>query len=121
MYSNLRRAASVNKFQETYDIGHEDNKTQKNIWLPDDVFPGFRPYMVKLFERLSAISLAILEALMLGMDLSTDDSIVLRHIHTPVEHQMRLAHYLPMSPEHHKDPNKIRLAPHKDFASVHYF
>ncbi|KAL9105846.1 MAG: hypothetical protein Q9227_009054 [Pyrenula ochraceoflavens] len=104
-------------WKETYDIGHEDNDTQKNRWLPDEVFPGFRPYMVQLFERLSAVSLAILEALILGMNLSTEDKNVLRQMHTPVEHQMRLAHYLPMSPEHRKDPNKIRLAPHKDFAS----
>ncbi|KAI9706989.1 MAG: hypothetical protein M1820_004577 [Bogoriella megaspora] len=101
-------------------MGHEDNTTQRNIWLPDDVFPGFRPYMVKFFDGLSVISLAILAALMIGMSLSTEDSILLGRIHTPVEHQMRLAHYLPMSPEHQKDPNKIRLAPHKDFASVYH-
>lgn len=72
--------------------------------------------MVELYGQLSEIALAILEILMAGMDLSEKDCDTLRRVHTPVEHQMRLAHYLPFSLENQKETNKIRLAPHRDFA-----
>ncbi|KAF2159568.1 hypothetical protein M409DRAFT_70893 [Zasmidium cellare ATCC 36951] len=60
-------------WKETYDIGHEDNEEQKNIWLPDEVLPGFRPHMVNLHGQLATITQAILEGLMLGMDLSEEE------------------------------------------------
>ena len=60
--------------------------------------------------------MAVLEGLILGMDLSEKDRETLRQIHSPIQHQMRLAHYLPLSIENQEDPRKIRLAPHKDFA-----
>ncbi|KAK4506267.1 hypothetical protein PRZ48_004232 [Zasmidium cellare] len=104
-------------WKETYDIGHEDNRDQPNVWLPDDILPGFRPQMVKLYDQLTAVAEAILEGLMLGMDLTEDECKTLRQMHSPIEHQIRLAHYLPMNYDDLNDPNKIRLASHRDFSS----
>lgn len=72
--------------------------------------------MIELHARLAAIARAILEALMLGIELPAKECETLREIHTPLGHQMRLAHYLEMSAGDRQNPNRIRLAPHKDFS-----
>lgn len=72
--------------------------------------------MVKLYEQLTAVSKAILEGLMLGLDLTEEDCKSLRRMHSPVENQLRLAHYLPMNSDDLNDPNKIRLAAHRDLS-----
>lgn len=78
--------------------------------------PDFKPYMLQCYDRLTAIALNILEAMMMGMDLSEEDCQTLRQLHAPHVHHLRLTHYLPMTTDDQNEPNKIRLAPHRDFA-----
>ena len=104
--------------QETYEIGSEENKINYNIWLPEEVLPGFRPFMTEFYWKLNESARAILDALMMGMDLTPDESENVRKLHTGHNNQLRLAHYLPISVGKLDDDDMTRLAAHTDWRSV---
>lgn len=67
------------------------------------------------YERMASVADTILEALMVGMELGEEDCEALRKMHTYRAHQMRLIHYLPLTPESRRDSDVVRLAQHRDF------
>jgi isopenicillin N synthase-like dioxygenase len=98
--------------KETFEIGSEENKANYNIWLPEDVLPGFREFALELFRELNVLSDAILEALMMSIGLSEEEAQTLRALHTGHDNQLRWAHYPPVK----GDTSEVsRLGAHTDF------
>ena len=58
--------------------------------------------------------MAILEALILGLELSEGEAGYLRSIHSGHNNQLRLLHYPSISPEVLENKNMSRLGEHKD-------
>ena len=85
--------------QESYEIGSEDNSSQQNIWLPEDVLPGFRSFMNKFYWHLEKCARRILEAISLALNLTPADKDYLFDLHSGHNNQLRLLHYPPISTE----------------------
>jgi isopenicillin N synthase-like dioxygenase len=88
---------------------------QYNIWLPEDVFPGFRQFTTKLFWDLNKTANAILDAFIMSLDLTEKEADSVRALHTGHDNQLRLLHYPPISSEMLKDKDIGRLGAHTDW------
>ena len=105
-------------FKESYEIGSESNQEEYNIWLPEDAFPGFRQFMTDFFWKLHEVSMAILDALLMGLDLSHEEEDFIRSLHSSHDSQLRLLHYPPI-PHNTLDKTGVsRLGDHKDRRSA---
>ena len=104
--------------QESYEIGSEENAEQYNIWLPEPVFPGFRACTTQLFWRLNDLSMAILEALIMSLDLNEQESTAIKKLHAGHNNQLRLLHYPPIPNEMLKQDGLTRLGEHADWRYV---
>jgi len=62
--------------------------------------------------------MAILEALMMGLELSGKEKEKVRALHTCHDHQLRLLHYPPIGEAQLKDKFVNRLGAHTDLRSV---
>lgn len=107
--------AGITDYKESYEIGSEDNKVQYNIWLPEEVFSGFREWGLKLYWELNKVALAILDALLMSLDLSDEEKQSLRALHTGHENQVRLLHYPPVLDDAAKHAGVHRLGAHTDW------
>ena len=89
---------------------------QYNIWLPEDVFPGFRAFATQFFWQLNRTASAILEALIMSLKLEDQEAKMVRALHTGHDNQLRLLHYPPVSHEMRRaDKELSRLAAHTDW------
>ncbi|KAF4635091.1 hypothetical protein G7Y89_g3018 [Cudoniella acicularis] len=104
-------------YKESYEIGSEENKVQYNIWLPEDVFPGFRDFTTKLYWDLNTTANAILEALIMSLELTEKESNNIRAIHGGHDNQLRLLHYPSISSEVLKKKEIGRLGAHTDWST----
>lgn len=75
--------------KESFDMGSEDNELLPNIWLPEDTLPGFRAFLVDLYETCYGVE-RLLRAMALGMGLDADYFV---GFHSRRGNQMRLLHY----------------------------
>lgn len=76
--------------KESFDMGVEDSPHCANIWLEDEVLPGFRAYAVSFFNELDGLQVKVLRALALGMP-----GLDMHHFddyHSEGDHQLRLLH-----------------------------
>lgn len=55
--------------KEHWDQGSANDEEYPNRWVPEDIIPGFRPYMEEQFLTLEKISDVILQAVELGLHL----------------------------------------------------
>ncbi|TGO50629.1 hypothetical protein BCON_0179g00090 [Botryotinia convoluta] len=69
-----------------YEIGSGDNRVQHNIWLPEEVLPGFRKDTTDLFWKLNNTANAILDALTMSLDLTELEAKSIRDLHTGHEY-----------------------------------
>lgn len=53
--------------QESYEIGSETFARQPNVWLPEEVLPGFRAFTTRFYWTCSAAAQDLLRALALGL------------------------------------------------------
>lgn len=102
-------------YKESYEIGSEENKVDYNIWLPEDLFPGFREWGLRFYWELDKVGKAILEALMMSLELEEGEMERVRKLHTGHDNQLRLLHYPPVGEERWKKGNKHRLGAHTDW------
>jgi len=84
--------------------------------MPEDVLPGFRPFMTEFYWTLNKAANAILEAIIMSLDLTEEEAESVRKIHTNHDDQLRLLHYPPISREMLKDEKIGRLGAHTDFS-----
>ncbi|KIW11343.1 hypothetical protein PV08_10643 [Exophiala spinifera] len=102
-------------FKESFELGREDDEHTPNIWLPEEVLPGFRKFMTEFFETCYKVELDLLRAIALGMDLPED---FFRGYHTKKDNQIRLLHYPPVEAELLRDGKMERIAAHSDFGTM---
>ncbi|KAF2640373.1 putative leucoanthocyanidin dioxygenase [Massarina eburnea CBS 473.64] len=100
-------------FKESFDIGSGENAVQYNIWLPEDAFPGFRRITTRIFWELHETAQALLDALIMSLNLPQEEAESVRALHTGHENQLRLLHYPPV-----KDAGQefSRLGSHTDWS-----
>lgn len=107
----------LRKFQESYEIGSETDPVQQNIWLPEDVLPGFREYETALYERLAGLSTALLDIIGIGLGLEsgTEGAQALANLISDRHCQLRLLHYPSVSKTQLQEHLLARLPPHRDW------
>jgi isopenicillin N synthase-like dioxygenase len=101
--------------QESFEIGSEENASQPNIWLPEEVLPGFRAWMTEFYWQLDGVAKAILQATAQGLELDDEDTAHLRKLHSGHNNQLRLLHYPPISAEQLEKQIVVRIPPHADW------
>ncbi|KAF4628613.1 hypothetical protein G7Y89_g9543 [Cudoniella acicularis] len=102
--------------KESYEIGSEENDEQPNVWLPDEVFPGFRKFMTDFYWECSRASREILTAIGTGMGLK-DPEFMLK-FHSGHNNQLRLLHYPPIPAAQLENESSARMPAHSDWGSI---
>jgi isopenicillin N synthase-like dioxygenase len=102
-------------YKESYEIGSDENKAEYNIWLPEEVFPGFREWGLRFYWELNQAGSAIFEALMMSLELEEREMENVRGLHSGHDNQLRLLHYPPVEDVRLKSGNKHRLGAHTDW------
>lgn len=102
--------------KESYEIGSEDFELQPNVWLPDDVLPGFRRFMTEFYWKCFEAAKELLRALAIGIDLE-DEDFFLRY-HSGVNNQLRLLHYPPIEAEKLSSNEVARMPAHSDWGTI---
>ncbi|KAK4447659.1 Clavaminate synthase-like protein [Podospora aff. communis PSN243] len=105
------------ELKESYEIGSEQDDQQTNIWLPEDVLPGFRPYMSNLYERLANLGEAVLNAIAVGLSMSSEEHDALMQMCSRQNCHLRLLHYPAIPKESLQNEGVSRLTPHTDWSS----
>ena len=101
--------------QEIFAVGSEDNKVDYNIWLPEDVLPGFRSFETELYWELRQLSVIILNAFCTGLKLTEAERAYTHSLHSGHGNQLRSLHYLPIPAARLGDEKIGRLPAHTDF------
>ena len=109
----LRFIADV---KESYEIGSQWNKDQPNIWLPDNVLPGFREFMQDFYWECHASAQKILSAMALGLGLPDEDHF--HPTHPGHNNQLRLLHYPPVPAAAIESGSAARMQAHSDWGSI---
>ncbi|GAB1312374.1 Leucoanthocyanidin dioxygenase [Madurella fahalii] len=107
----------VEDFKESYEVGSEDDDQQPNIWLPDEVLPGFRDYTTSLYQRLSGVANAILDAIGVGLRLDAHDLAALRQMACYRYCQLRLLHYPAITKQKLQKDVFARMPAHNDWGT----
>lgn len=85
---------------------------EPNIWLPQEVFPGFRDFTTKLYLSLAHTASAVMK--LIGASLGLEETKI-SGILTGKTNQLRLLHYLPISAQESQRPDLARLGAHTDW------
>ncbi|KAI9672182.1 MAG: hypothetical protein M1831_001996 [Alyxoria varia] len=106
---------SAQDIKESFEVGGENNDVHPNVWLPEEVLPGFRTFMQGFFWRLSEVSARLADAAMVGADAPAEVRERLRSIHDEHNHQLRLLHYPAVSAEDYEFKTIRRMPTHTDW------
>ena len=99
--------------QETYEIGSDENLEQYNIWLPEDVLPGFRSFSLELYWKLHETAGALLNALIASLGLSKAEANYVKGLYSGHDNQLRYLHYPEV--ERNVEQDRSRLGAHCDW------
>ncbi|KAK8109819.1 hypothetical protein PG999_007956 [Apiospora kogelbergensis] len=102
--------------KESYEIGSDEFESQPNVWLPEDVLPGFRDFMTAFYWKCFGAGKDVLSALALGLDLD-NDQYFLRY-HDGHGNQLRLLHYPPIETEKLSTGAAARIGAHSDWGRM---
>ncbi|KAF2785925.1 putative leucoanthocyanidin dioxygenase [Melanomma pulvis-pyrius CBS 109.77] len=116
-WDGLDGEEKITDYKESYEIGSEENKIQYNIWLPEEVFPGFREFTTKFYWELNKTAMFILDALILSLEFTEDEANNVRALHSGHDNQLRLLHYPPIESGRLEDQYASRLGAHTDWSA----
>ncbi|KAJ2987143.1 hypothetical protein NUW58_g4667 [Xylaria curta] len=102
--------------KESYEVGSEDLLQQPNVWLPEDVLPGFREFTTKFYWRCFDVAKELLRAIALGIGLDDEDFFL--RFHSGVNNQLRLLHYPPVEAERLANNEVARMPAHSDWGTI---
>ena len=103
--------------QESYEVGSEDNTVHGNIWLPDELLPGFKQSSLDSFWGLNHLCETILEALATGLNLTHEEHRYLtEEIRSGHNNQLRFLHYPPLPERMQQDRVIARMPAHTDWS-----
>ncbi|KAI0479686.1 hypothetical protein F4859DRAFT_476952 [Xylaria cf. heliscus] len=106
----------VGDVKESYEIGSEELIQQPNVWLPEEVLPGFREFTTKFYWRCFDVAKELLRAIALGIGLDDEDFFL--RFHSGVNNQLRLLHYPPVDVERLKNNEVARMPAHSDWGTI---
>jgi isopenicillin N synthase-like dioxygenase len=99
-------------FKESFDIGRDNSPRVSNVWLPEEVLPGFRNAASTFFDTCRRFELEnLLPALSLGLELPSGREF-LGNYHQNAENQLRLLHYPGASAEVFASGERGRVGAH---------
>ncbi|CAF9912755.1 MAG: hypothetical protein GOMPHAMPRED_007761 [Gomphillus americanus] len=98
MGEEKRKAArQIVNYKESFEVGSEDNKGDYNIWLLEEVLPGFRSFSIELYWELNKLCMLLLDAFCSGLGLTDMERASDHALHTGHNNQLRYLHYPPVS------------------------
>ncbi|CAI7644756.1 unnamed protein product [Penicillium manginii] len=103
-------------WQESYDIGSDQNSSQPNQWIPNEVLPGFRDFMSRFYWECFHAGGEILRALAIGLGLENEDYLLEKH--SGHNNQLRLLNYPPVPAEALETERAARCPAHTDWSSI---
>ncbi|EFX04924.1 thymine dioxygenase [Grosmannia clavigera kw1407] len=105
----------VPDYKELFEMGREDDIAMPNIWLPEEMLPGFKLFFLKFYEKCYVLELQLLRVIALGMGL---DGRYFWNYHTNKDNQIRLLHYPPVEEAHVRRGKMERCASHTDYGTM---
>jgi isopenicillin N synthase-like dioxygenase len=96
-------------------MGAANDDLVDNIWVADDILPGFRKFMEGFYTSCFKVELEILDALAQALGVSAPD---LRALHSKAENEFRLLHYPAIPASELADGTATRIAEHTDFGTI---
>ncbi|KAF4304669.1 Isopenicillin N synthase [Botryosphaeria dothidea] len=106
----------VEDCKESYEVGSDNCENMPNVWLPDEVLPGFRSFMTEFYWKCFGTAQNLLRALAVGIGL--DDEDFLLKYHNGHNNQLRLLHYPPVEKEKLEKNSVARMPAHTDWGSI---
>ncbi|XDG04426.1 hypothetical protein ABKA04_004041 [Annulohypoxylon sp. FPYF3050] len=106
----------ISDVKESYEIGSEESRLQPNVWLPEDVLPGFREFMVPFYWKCFEAGKELLRALAIGIGLEDEDFFL--RFHSGENNQLRLLHYPPVEAEKLSSNEVARMPAHSDWGTI---
>ncbi|KAI2470934.1 thymine dioxygenase [Annulohypoxylon bovei var. microspora] len=106
----------ISDVKESYEIGSEGFELQPNVWLPEDVLPGFREFMVQFYCKCFGAAKELLRALAIGIGLEDEDFFL--RFHSGENNQLRLLHYPPVEAEKLSSNEVARMPAHSDWGTI---
>ncbi|KAH9922796.1 thymine dioxygenase [Epithele typhae] len=101
--------------KESFECGWEENAGMPNIWLPEEVLPGFREACNDFYWTCHETELQVLRAITVALGISEEHLIPHHKGH---DNQLRLLHY-PSVPVEDLEQERIkRIDAHSDFPSI---
>ncbi|EEP80977.1 conserved hypothetical protein [Uncinocarpus reesii 1704] len=111
-----RKLREVADYKESYDIGSDDNQDQPNVWIPEQVLPGFRKFMTDFYWDCFKVGQNIMRAIALGIGLEDEDYLL--QFHSGHNNQLRLLHYPPLPASWLEDQKYARMPSHTDWSTI---
>ncbi|KAG9238412.1 putative UPF0676 protein [Amylocarpus encephaloides] len=87
-----------------------------NVWLPEEVLPGYRKFMVDFYWTCSQTSREILRAIGTGMGLQDPDFML--RFHSGHNNQLRLLPYPPIPAAQLESEASARMPAHTEWGSI---
>ncbi|KAI1250692.1 hypothetical protein MGN70_007749 [Eutypa lata] len=106
----------IGDFKESYEVGNEDFELQPNVWLPEEVLPGFRDFTTRFYWECFEAAKDLLRALAIGVGLE-DENYFLNY-HSGLNNQLRLLHYPPVEAEKLLSNATARMPAHTDWGTI---
>ncbi|PKY08990.1 putative leucoanthocyanidin dioxygenase [Aspergillus campestris IBT 28561] len=80
-------------WKEHYDIGSDQEPIHHNRWVDEKALPGFRAFMTDFLQKLEQLHRAVLDALLLGLEVEPSEADYFRSLHAGPQSGFRLLHY----------------------------
>lgn len=116
--TNGEALRKVEDYKESFEIGSEDNQEQANIWLPEDVLPGYRGFMLDFYWEMDRAARRILQALIHALGIEEKEIAYLDRIHSGHNNHLRLLHYPPLESSKLSMNTFARLPAHCDWGYI---
>ncbi|KAK5014088.1 hypothetical protein LTR60_003539, partial [Cryomyces antarcticus] len=113
--AEIKKLREVPDVKESFESGNVDDKTQPNIWLPENKLPGFRDFAESFFIDCAALVHRVLSSIALGLGLP---ATFFERSHAHDLFQLRLLHYPPVSTSLLRSGARDRIAAHSDFGTI---
>ncbi|KAJ5387881.1 gibberellin 20-oxidase [Penicillium cosmopolitanum] len=101
--------------KESFELGNESDERMPNIWVPDEVLPGFRAFFTRFFEVCSGMEEVMLRTIAVGMGLEKNFFL---DYHQNKTNQCRLLHYPAVEEDLLRLGKAERIAAHSDFGTM---
>ncbi|WEW55743.1 hypothetical protein PRK78_001176 [Emydomyces testavorans] len=111
-----KKLREITDYKESYDMGSDENEDQPNVWIPEEVLPGFRDFMTRFYWECFEVSKNLLRAIALGIDL--EDEKYLIKFHSGHNNQLRLLHYPSLPAALLEEQIYARMPSHTDWSTI---